>query len=1335
MGGALPAAAVAKNTPSSSSSSLFFRKKNSGRGRGGADRRRDGAVFFSAPCLTRFSSSSSSSSSRRTTTTTSALFRAGKRRERGGRGNASVVVAAVGAIGNDDDSSAAENKSGEEVVDDDDLEYEFKNDHRAQRLVLSSSSSDFDDENEKSEKINIPTVRPREEDAKTADVEVLRSMPLIEKLYETVVNPVNKLEPEMRKLTSAELKAKTLEFRSRLTLGETLEDVMVEAFAVVREASRRELGLRHFDVQLVGGALLHMGVVAEMATGEGKTLVATLPAYLNALSRRGVHIVTVNDYLAERDAVTTAKIHGALGLTVGYVLSEDSPEERRRSYDCDITYVTNQEIGFDYLRDNMATSVDELVVMTRPLNFAIVDEVDSVLIDEGRNPLLITGPSDMDEGPRYVAAAKIAESLVEGRDYKADRKEKTIEMTDEGMTNAEILLDVEDLWDPIDPWGKYVILAIKAKALFIRDVDYIVRDDQVIIVDPGTGRVQMNRRWNDNLHQAVEAKEQVEIHSENAIIASVSYQCFFKLYKKLSGMTGTATTEAEEFEIIYNMRVVVVPKHRPNARVDAPTAMFRDAMTRWNAVANVVVSCHYEGRPVLVGTTSVEDSETLSMVLDEYLWRAPDDTVVKGVAHNLLNARPQYAAREAETIAQAGRLGAVTIATNMAGRGTDILLGGNAEGLARRAMKEHLFEALGLGDVLEEERETAFQSVSESLATVDLSETPAQIALEQARLIAKAACESAGPMNLENANEMLVRSVEKAGEKIRREERKKQRLLLTGWEAQGINTDDDDDDDDEDDKNKKNKVPFEIAIDFAAEQTLRETARLCKLESQEVIRRGGLQVVGTALHESRRIDRQLRGRAGRQGDPGSTVFCLSLDDEMIRTYSPAMSKQSSAWDFAGLAPEEPMYGTLVDVQLESIQKNIEDYLSAGRQSTFDADRVLDSQRNAVYELRRMVLVGGQQTLRERLFRYVDAVVDNYCVAANVSGSTPVKNWNIELLMDLLREVFAGRKDRFRMTNNEPVSPHPHYLPGVSAADLKDALLRLEDKKGSRTLPEPRRMPPLDANPVAVRASISGVNLAYADGSGLAGGLMKTDSSGSVADTEPEAEKDAIAERLKKRLEPPKAESSSKEVVKAFTSGRHAKKARQLRAYLSEAAIQQYLDRFARLARLDYIREELEDVERLWVLRAIDERYKQHLVHMSSLKDSVQVRAFGHLDPKEEFKIDGAKAFVDCVSDMRTDALRNVFFFVGASIEPTTEYETVPASNNDDDNGDSNSDYDPDEDLMRELTEEEREKVRSFLARAKENGISVTESEDGFGDWTGSSGEDDDADADEDEDSI
>ena len=1280
-----------------------------------------------ASTTTLFSSSSSSKNWRRPRKGGCVSFAPKSRRRREG-----AVVLAKKAM---EETTKDEGENDDDDDDDDDeLEHAFVTAaRRGGGRVANASTSEKDDEDD-DVKIQIPTVHPRKEDAKTADVETLRSVPLIEELYETVVNPVNKLEPEMRKLTSAELRAKTLEFRARLSLGETLEDVLVEAFAVVREASRRELGLRHFDVQLVGGALLHKGVVAEMATGEGKTLVATLPAYLNALSRRGVHIVTVNDYLAERDGLMTAKIHGALGLSVGYVLSEDSPEERRKSYDCDITYVTNQEIGFDYLRDNMATNVDELVVMTRPLNFAIVDEVDSVLIDEGRNPLLITGPSDMDEGPRYVAAAKIAEGLVEGRDYKADRKEKTIEMTDEGMTNAEILLDVKDLWDPVDPWGKYVILAIKAKALFIRDVDYIVRDDQVIIVDPGTGRVQMNRRWNDNLHQAVEAKEQVEIHSENAIIASVSYQCFFKLYKKLSGMTGTATTETEEFEVIYNLRVIVVPKHRPNARVDEPTAMFRDAMTRWNAVANVIVSCHYEGRPVLVGTTSVEDSETLSMLLDEYLWRAPDDTVVKGVAHNLLNARPQYAAKEAETIAQAGRLGAVTIATNMAGRGTDILLGGNAEGLARRAMKEHLFEALGLGEVLKEERETAFQSVSESLAMVDLSDTPAQIALEQARLIATAACENAGPMRLETANEMLVRSVEKAGEKIRREEQKKQRLLLTGWEAQGINMEEDDDIDDE---KEKKRVPFEVAIDFAAEQTLRETARLCKLESQEVVRRGGLQVVGTALHESRRIDRQLRGRAGRQGDPGSTVFCLSLDDEMIRTYSPAMSKQSGAWDFAGLAPEEPMYGTLVDVQLEGIQKNIEDYLSAGRQSTFDADRVLDSQRNAVYELRRMVLVGGQQTLRERLFRYVDSIVDNYCVAANVSGSTPVKNWNIELLMDLLREVFAGRKDRFRMTNKEPVSPHPHYLPGVSAADLKDALLHLDDRNGSRTLPEPRRMPPVDANPVAVRASISGVNLAYADGSGLAGGLEKTDSSGSVADTEPEAEKEAIAERLKRRLERPKGENSSPNVVKAFSSGRHAKKARQLRAYLSEAAIQQYLDRFARLSRLDYIREELEDVERLWVLRAIDERYKQHLVHMSSLKDSVQVRAFGHLDPKEEFKIDGAKAFVDCVSDIRIDALRNIFFFVGASIEPTTEYETVPATNNDGsgDDDDNASGYDPDEDLMRELTEEEREKVRSFLARAKENGISVTESEDGFGDWTGSSGEDDDADADEDEDSI
>jgi preprotein translocase subunit SecA len=1208
------------------------------------------------------------------------------------------------------------------AVDDDEIEYVFTDD--VGRFEHEDGDDDERGENESLIFRNSFVARGRGEEGVCDDddrVAVMKqkreemkrenmreaNVRMIAKIYETVVREVNELERAMRGLSQKDLRAKTLEFKARLTLGETLDDILPEAFAVVREVSRRELGLRHFDVQIVGGVLLHRGNVAEMATGEGKTLVATLPAYLNALSQRGVHIVTVNDYLAERDALTTAKIHGALGLSVGYVLSNDSPEDRRKSYDCDITYVTNQEIGFDYLRDNMANEVNDLVLMTRPLNFAIVDEVDSVLIDEGRNPLLITGPSDIDEGPRYCDAARIAESLFEGRDFKCDRKEKTVEMTDEGMNRAEILLNVEDLWDPIDPWGKYIILAVKAKSLFIKDVDYIVRDDQVIIVDPGTGRVQLNRRWNENLHQAVEAKEGVDIRSENAVIASVSYQCFFKLYKKLSGMTGTATTESEEFHMIYNLNVVQVPKHRPNAREDSPTVMYRDAKTRWSAVADVVVANHRFGRPVLVGTTSVEDSESLCQVLDEYLWRTEDGDVVKGVAHNLLNARPQYAAREAETIAQAGRLGAVTIATNMAGRGTDILLGGNPEGLARRALKEYLFEALGLGKVLKEEEENAFGSISESLATVDLSGTMAEQALEQARLVVKATCSKAGSMDIDIGDDLLTRAVDRAAEKIRKDEQKKQQklLLLTSSDVIEYSKDDDDDDDDDSEEEKKNRAPFEIAVDLAAEQTLRETKRLCKLESQEVIRRGGLQVVGTALHESRRIDRQLRGRAGRQGDPGSTIFCLSLEDEIIRTYKPEMAKQSSTWDIAGLSPDEPLYGSLIDMQLEGIQQMIESFLSAGRQSTYDADRVLDSQRNAVYELRKMVLVGGQQILRVRLFRYIDAVVDDYCIAANVGGSIPVKNWNIELLMEYLRDIFLGRKDYFRKQNNEQLSPHPHYLPGVTPEDLKEALLH------SNILPEPRRMPPVDAAAVTVRAAISGVNLEYADGSGVAGGLVSSDSSSpnSVSDTEPEAVNEAIAERLKKRLAAPSKESS-KDIIKAFNSGPNARKARQLRAYLSEAAIQQYLDRFARFGQMDYERDELEEVERLWVLRAIDERYKQHLVHMSSLKDSVQVRAFGHLDPKEEFKIDGAKAFVECVRDIRIDSLKNVFFFVGASVEPNTKYEYMKKKNDDDDDEET----DPNEDLMKELTDEEKEKVRAFLAKAKENNgeLAVTEEEDG-----------------------
>ena len=581
----------------------------------------------------------------------------------------------------------------------------------------------------------------------------------IDEIVANVVVPCNALDTLTREYSAERLAEKTDELRARLKNGAGEDDVLVEAFAVVREAARRELNMRHFDVQLVGGALLHQGRIAEMATGEGKTLTATLPAYLNALSGKGVHVVTVNDYLARRDAEWMGRVLKSLGLSVGVIQSDMEPEERRAAYGCDVTYVTNQEVGFDYLRDNMATDSGDLV-MERPFNFAIVDEVDSVLIDEGRNPLLITGPGDEgdEEMTKYTIASEVAAQLRENLDYVVDLKQKTADLTERGMMVAEQLLGVADVWDTFDPWGRYLLLAVKAKALYLRDVHYIVRGGQVLIVDESTGRVQANRRWNDNIHQAVEAKEGVEIQRENTTVASVSYQCLFKLYRKLSGMTGTASTESEELFTTYGLQVVPVPTHRPNLRLDKPHAMFRTAAARWNAVADLVTSCHWEGRPVLVGTTSVEHSELLSEILDEYRWRAQDGTLVTGVPHKLLNARPQLAAREAEIISQAGRANAVTIATNMAGRGTDIVLGGNAAGLCRSYLERLLFPQLSPGS-----KEAADALAPDPMATVktsDKAEASARAAIGLARVVAEA--DRALPVSPEAVAELVASAVEHA---------------------------------------------------------------------------------------------------------------------------------------------------------------------------------------------------------------------------------------------------------------------------------------------------------------------------------------------------------------------------------------------------------------------------------------------------------------------------------------------------------------------------------------------------------------------------------------------
>jgi preprotein translocase subunit SecA len=501
------------------------------------------------------------------------------------------------------------------------------------------------------------------------------------KKYRNEVVEINLLEDEIQALTDEQLTGKTAEFRQRLENGDSLDDILPEAFAVVREAGKRVLGLRHFDVQLMGGMVLHNGQIAEMRTGEGKTLVATLPAYLNALTGKGVHVVTVNDYLARRDAEWMGQVHRFLGLSVGLIQQGMTPAERKKNYGCDVTYATNSELGFDYLRDNMATSMDEVV--QRPFNFCVIDEVDSILIDEARTPLIISGQVER-PSEKYLRAASVARDLIRKEneddpngDYEVDEKQRNVILADEGFIKAEQLLEVTDLFDPNDPWAHYVFNAIKAKELFINDVNYIVRGGEIVIVDEFTGRVMPGRRWSDGLHQAIEAKEDVEIQPETQTLASITYQNFFLLYPKLGGMTGTAKTEEAEFEKIYNLEVTIIPTNRIRARKDLSDVVYKTETGKWAAIAQECAEMHNTGRPVLVGTTSVEKSEYLSKLLHDL-----------NIPHNLLNAKPENVERESEIIAQAGREGAVTIATNMAGRGTDIILGGNSDYMARLKIRE-----------------------------------------------------------------------------------------------------------------------------------------------------------------------------------------------------------------------------------------------------------------------------------------------------------------------------------------------------------------------------------------------------------------------------------------------------------------------------------------------------------------------------------------------------------------------------------------------------------------------------------------------------------------------
>jgi len=711
--------------------------------------------------------------------------------------------------------------------------------------------------------------------------EIKRVLPLVEH--------VNSKEAHIAGLSDVQLKDKTEEFKRSLEAGKTLDDILPEAFAVVREVSRRRLKMRHFDEQILGGIVLHEGKIAEMKTGEGKTLVATLPVYLNALEGKGVHVVTVNDYLAKRDTQWMGPIYNFIGLSVGAIQHDSSfiydpsyfstdkrldflrPCTRQEAYSADITYGTNNEFGFDFLRDNMKYEISDYC--QRELNYAIVDEVDSILIDEARTPLIISGPSE-ESTDKYYKINKIIPGLQKDSDYTIDEKAKTAILTEEGNIKVERLLGAGNLYDPSNiELVHHVLQALKAHTLFKKDVDYVVKDGEVIIVDEFTGRLMPGRRWSDGLHQAVEAKEDVKIESENQTLATITFQNYFRMYNKLAGMTGTADTEAAEFAKIYNLEVLVIPTNKPMIRPDYPDVIYKTEKGKFNSVIREIEELHKKGQPVLVGTISIEKSEILSHLLKK-----------KGIPHSVLNAK--HHEREAEIITQTGRSSAVTIATNMAGRGTDIILGGNPEGLARDFLKDKK-------DYTEDE-----------------------------------------------------------------------------WK-----------------------------------QALSKAEDICKNDREKVLSAGGLHILGTERHEARRIDNQLRGRSGRQGDPGSSRFYLSLEDDLMRIFG--SDRISGLMGKLGMDEDMPIENRMVTKAIENAQKRVEAHNFDIRKHLLEYDDVMNKQRSEIYSFRKESLLG--ENLKDRIFSMIDEIVDEilfiYC-----PQEKHMEEWDIKGLKDSVYGLFSIAPD-------------------------------------------------------------------------------------------------------------------------------------------------------------------------------------------------------------------------------------------------------------------------------------------------------------------------------------
>ena len=701
-----------------------------------------------------------------------------------------------------------------------------------------------------------------------------RNLKRLDKMADRVIE----LDSKYSKFTDEELREQTDFLRGRLKAGETLDDILVDAFAVVREAAYRVLNMKHYKVQIIGGICLHQGRVAEMKTGEGKTLVATLPAYLNALSGEGVHIVTVNDYLASRDAEWMGKVYKFLGLTVGVAVSGMEDEDKKKAYACDITYGTNNEMGFDYLRDNLKSRVEQMV--QRPLSFAIVDEVDSILIDEARTPLIISGKGQ-ESSDKYVTANKFVRTLVLDKDFTIDIKEKSVQITESGAKKAESFFGLNSFSDIENAsLSHHIQQALKANYIFKRDNDYVVSDGEVIIVDEFTGRLMIGRRYSDGLHQAIEAKESVKIRNENKTYATITFQNYFRLYKKLSGMTGTAKSEEEEFRAIYGLDVLEIPTNKPVARVDMPDIIYKTVAGKNKAIVNEIIERHKKGQPILVGTVTVEKSEEISKLL-----------IRNGVKHNVLNAKNH--AREADIVAQAGRLGAVTIATNMAGRGTDILLGGNAEFLAKRKLREE-----GVADDVIE------------LATSYISDIPEDVKAVR-----------------EHYREIYAK---------------------------------------------------------LKEQT--------DTEKIKVVEAGGLHILGTERHESRRIDNQLRGRSGRQGDAGSSIFFISLEDDLAKRFGG--ERMQRIYEFFKVDEDQPMQAKMLSKSIENAQRTIEGKNFGIRKHVLEYDDVMNKQREVMYAERMKVI--KDDNVHEDILKLIPDFV-RYIVSSAIDNENKPDTWNLETL--------------------------------------------------------------------------------------------------------------------------------------------------------------------------------------------------------------------------------------------------------------------------------------------------------------------------------------------------